>query len=285
LKNLVWRINLIYLEDIFKQDQFNAIVSTKLVRHKDPKVDIQHLYQNGEFENYQSIQEKDIFKGGAQLLSFIATEGTNCVFVGKYDIKSVSGLTHFPLRKYGVKTGFKYDLVRDENFDYLRDRLVINWGNGTRSWVQNFKYKTKSVVEILPDGHVRDFPGYLDLIISFSELKSIIDFPVANRVWKRMLSSTSGIYLILDTYTGLLYVGSAHGRNGIYGRWSDYAKDGHGGNEELRKLIDTDPQAKFRFKFSILQTLSPSLTYQEVSTYENLHKEKLGTKAHGLNLN
>jgi len=276
---------LIYLEDIFMRDQFNATVPTKLVRHKDPEVDVKNLYQTGEFEIYQAIQGKDVFKNAVQLLSFIATEGTHCVFVGKYNIKGVEGPIDFPPREYGVQTGFKYELVRDKNFDHFRERLVIDWGLATRNWVQNFRYQSKNVIELLPEGHVKDFPGYLDLIISFSELKNIIDFPVANRVWKRMLSSTSGIYLILDTYTGKLYVGSAHGRNGIYGRWSDYAKDGHGGNEELRKLIETDPQAKFRFKFSILQTLSPSLTYHEVSTYENLHKEKLGTKAHGLNLN
>jgi hypothetical protein len=260
-------------------------LSTKLVRHKDPEVDVRNLYHTGKFESYQSIQGIDVFKNAVQLLSFIATEGTHCVFVGKYNIKAVEGPVEFPPREYGVQTGFKYDLVRDENFDHLRDRLVINWGNGTRSWVQNFKSRTKSVVEILPEGHVKDFPGYLDLIISFSELKNIIDFPVANRLWKRMLLSTSGIYLILDTSTGCQYIGSAHGRNGIYGRWSDYAKDGHGGNEELRKLIQIDQEVKFRFKFSILQILSPNLTMQEVSTYENLHKEKLGTRAHGLNLN
>ena len=276
---------MIYLEDLLLHCNFDISVPTKLVRHKDPNVDINDLYTTGDFEDYQETQDREVFRGSSQILSFIATESTHCVFVGKYDVKGIEGPIQITKQRFGVKTGYKYDLKRDVRFDHLRDRLIIDWGNSGIAWVQNFRSQTKKIIELLPEGYVKEFPGYLDLLISYNELKNIINFPVANRLWKRMLSSTSGIYLILDTVNGTQYVGSAHGKDGIYGRWSDYAKNGHGGNEQLKKLIQEDPLAKFRFKFSILQTLSPVLTKLEVATYENLHKEKLGSRVHGLNSN
>ncbi|WP_369123980.1 GIY-YIG nuclease family protein [Bifidobacterium adolescentis] len=46
------------------------------------------------------------------------------------------------------------------------------------------------------------------------------------------------MYVITNTDNGKLYVGSATGRNGIYQRWKNYIDNGHGGNTELRKLVE-----------------------------------------------
>ena len=113
----------------------------------------------------------------------------------------------------------------------------------------------------------------------------MIENPTANREWHRMLGSVAGVYLILDTVTGRQYVGSAYGDGGIFARWSQYARTGHGGNAQLRALLAERPNARDDLQFSLLQTLSPSLTAREVIAYEQLHKEKLGTRAHGLNSN
>ena len=93
------------------------------------------------------------------------------------------------------------------------------------------------------------------------------------------LSSVNGIYLIRDKSSGKLYVGSAYGEDGLYGRWLNYAHNGHGGNKELKGL---DPN---QFEFSILEIIPPTSSAEEVIHRENRWKEKLGTRAFGLNAN
>jgi hypothetical protein len=100
-----------------------------------------------------------------------------------------------------------------------------------------------------------------------------------------MLGSVSGVYLILDNLTGRQYVGSAYGEGGIIARWAQYAKTGHGGNDQLQSLLSVRPTAKSDLSFSVLQTLPLTLTAREVIACEALHKQKLGTRAHGLNSN
>ena len=150
---------------------------------------------------------------------------------------------------------------------------------------QNFRPGEKEVVEVLPKGYVKEFPGFLDFVLRFDELKTMIENPTANREWHRMLGSVAGVYLVLDALTGRQYVGSAYGDAGIIARWSQYARTGHGGNTQLMALFSERPNARNDLRFSILQTLSSSLTAREVIAYERLHKEKLGTRAHGLNSN
>ena len=113
----------------------------------------------------------------------------------------------------------------------------------------------------------------------FTDLKKLIQFPDTNLTWVKALSSVNGVYLIKDQKSGKLYIGSAYGDKGIYGRWSAYAKNGHGGNQELMGL---DPD---NFKFSILEIVPATTTAQGVIDCENLWKEKLGTRLFGLNKN
>ena len=58
-----------------------------------------------------------------------------------------------------------------------------------------------------------------------------------------------------------------------------YAKNGHGGNKELKKL---DPA---NFQFSILEIVPATATAETVIECENRWKEKLGTRQFGLNIN
>ncbi|MCR4297376.1 MAG: isochorismatase family protein [Gallionella sp.] len=81
--------------------------------------------------------------------------------------------TQYP--EMNVSSVYVYNLVRDKRFDALSERLVIDWGAGTRSWVQNFKQGGKEVVEVLPKGYVKEFPGFLDFILRFDELKTMIE--------------------------------------------------------------------------------------------------------------
>jgi hypothetical protein len=87
-----------------------------------------------------------------------------------------------------------------------------------------------------------------------------------------MLSSVSGVYLILDTKSDRQYVGSAYGVNGIRARWSAYVRKPSGGDLLLVNLLSTTPEASANFQFSILRVLESGATRDEVLTHEALLK-------------
>jgi hypothetical protein len=99
------------------------------------------------------------------------------------------------------------------------------------------------------------------------------------------LSAVNGIYLILDKKTGLQYIGSASGKDGIWGRWSDYSKTVHGNNKSLIELLKNDETYKNNFQWTILSTLPSNLNKEEIDDYETMYKVKLGSKTFGLNMN
>ncbi|WP_307151037.1 GIY-YIG nuclease family protein [Robertmurraya andreesenii] len=185
-----------------------------------------------------------------------------------------------------LNDNYYYEMIEEPLLDDLKERLVIDWGAGTRSWHQWLNInKPKEIVEIFPVGYYDSFPGFLEFILDSDDLLRIVNFPDSNKEWHKMLSSVAGIYLIVDSKTGKQYVGSAYGKEGILGRWKHYAQTKHGGNEVLKTILEENPQSFKHFKFTILRTLQKELTKNEVIKYESLYKEKLGTRAFGLNLN
>jgi hypothetical protein len=127
--------------------------------------------------------------------------------------------------------------------------------------------------------------NYLDFSLMFSELRDIVSHSSANSVWRDTLSAVGGVYLILDTKKGDQYVGSASGINGIFGRWSDYVfadSYGHGGNERLKPIAAA--RREYDLQFTILNIV-PLANKQAILRSECLWKEKLGTRAFGLNPN
>ncbi|HRJ80232.1 MAG TPA: GIY-YIG nuclease family protein, partial [Cyclobacteriaceae bacterium] len=129
------------------------------------------------------------------------------------------------------------------------------------------------------------FRGSLqDFILNFDELKEIVTNGYGD--WKRMLSGAKGIYLISDTKTGKLYVGSAYGEDGIWGRWNSYVStNGHGGNKQLKELIAKKADYAKNFQFSVLMILPKTITADQAIEKERLFKNKLGTNSFGLNSN
>jgi hypothetical protein len=169
-------------------------------------------------------------------------------------------------------------------FESLQDRVVIDWGKGTKSWVQ--KMRNKEVIELIPEGRARDpFTDYHEFVLSHDELVQILKHPEANREWQARLSAVAGIYMILASTTGEQYIGSAHGTEGIWGRWKSYATNGHGGNVLLRSLVDQNPQYPRAFRYTLLHVLPKTYSRAEVLKWERLFKQKLGTRAKGLNAN
>jgi hypothetical protein len=97
--------------------------------------------------------------------------------------------------------------------------------------------------------------------------------------------SVQGVYLIADSRNGKLYVGKADGGERILGRWSQYARDGHGGNAALRQLAGLDPAHARHFQFSILRVFGPSVPTAEVDEAESHYKRALLTRTHGMKRN
>jgi len=276
---------MITIQELLFNRGLDKTARIKLVRHKDPSCDLYEDYKTNpeKFLAYQSSQAKPIFHGLDYIVSFIGeTDGTLSRFIGVYQVLNEQENSEYSTdNPYGGKK-YSYEIQEISGFEDLKDRIIIKWTNPISyiQWVKN----EMEVIEIHPGLHYKQFTDYFDYILNFDELKEIVTNQYKD--WKRMLSVTKGIYLISDTTTGKLYVGSAYGENGIWGRWSDYVKtNGHGNNKTLKDLIEKDPAHGNHFHFSILMLLPSTITPDEAIKKERLFKNKLGTNSFGLNNN
>lgn len=278
------------LLDMYNLDMTKNI---KVARHRDTRdVNVHQLFASDHFELYQSYQETNKFKGCEYLVSCLGIEHSQALFVGVYRVKSTNVVNGFPTDvtvpfsgKAKNESKYRYDLEKLPGFEDLENRLVIKWSGVGQAWCVKIDTMENEVVQILPKGYVRDFPGYLDINLSYMELKGIMKDPNANIIWHKMLSAVGAVYLILDTSDGRQYVGSASGKEGLLGRWKDYALNGHGNNTLLKELIENDKEHIHHFRYTILQTYPNSLTRNEIIREERKYKEKLGSRAYGLNSN
>lgn len=258
----------------------------KLVRHKDRRLDLYSLYRSDRkaFLDYQCSQKADVFKGCKYVVAFIGEEGLSSRFIGVYELV---GKTEQPdtikISNQQFVSRFKYTMQEVNGYEDLKERVIIRWNNAI-SWHQWAKNEME-VLEISPGLHYKRFTDYFDLILTFTELQEIVVNGYSD--WRNVLSAVKGVYLITDTNTGKLYVGSAYGDDGIYGRWKEYvATNGHGGNKALKELIDKDWEYGVKhFQFSILMLLPKTITADEAIRKEQLFKRKLGTNSFGLNNN
>lgn len=131
---------------------------------------------------------------------------------------------------------------------------------------------------------ITDFLGFDNVNINHETLRLIINDEIPS--WKSALSNVKGIYLITDKSTGKHYVGSACGEMCIWQRWSEYAKNGHGGNTELKELLRVNgDDHKFNFRYSVLEICNMSLGNEYILDRENYWKQVLMTREFGLNNN
>ena len=120
--------------------------------------------------------------------------------------------------------------------------------------------------------------------IPYGELRLVVD-DSRYRDWRTALAAVKGIYLITDMTDGRLYVGKADGPDGILGRWTTYAYDGHGGNVALRELAGFNPDHPGHYQFSILRVFEPNTLQSEVGAAEAHYKRALLSVEFGLNKN
>lgn len=277
----------ITIQELLGNRGIDVEAAIKLVRHKTSARDLLYLYKTDKvaFLQYQARQGKDVFGKCAYIVSFIGEEGTRARFVGVYKILGTRELPQELMNIDGTYYKYEYAYAEVSGFENLIERIIVDWGNGTQAWHQHYA-NLKEVIEIHPGLNYRQFNDYFDFILSFQELKEIIETPYMD--WKKMLKATNGIYLIHDTSDGKQYIGSATSEDdGIWGRWSQYiSTNGHGGNKLLKDLVTNDPSHALKyFQFTLLMLLPKTITRPQAIEKEKLFKEKLGTKAYGLNLN
>jgi hypothetical protein len=267
------------LLDLFQFERFRGQRNVKVLRHSDSRLDLWELRNRGgsAFERYQNGQTWDVFGRAQYVVSFIAERNRFAKFVGIWEVLSK--------RKKRAK-GFLYRTKELRGFEDLESRLIIRWGEGTRSWSQWLhRQGNKDVIEILPPHSVMEFLGYYDFHLRYGDLREMINHPESNREWQRMLSAVSGVYLIVDQISGKQYVGSAYGNGGIWSRWKSYAKSPSGGNRLLVNLLEKSRGREHHFQFSIMRVLEPGAMKADVLAHETMVKEKLGSRAFGLNAN
>ena len=263
----------------------------KMVRHKDSRLDLHELYRNDRsaFLAYQSSQSRPVFHDVDFIASFVGEDNNNARFIGVYRINGSLertdplDLAHYPTANPLLLTRYFYPMEEEPGYDDLKEWVIVQWRNPI-AWHQWFS-NTMEIVELSQGLHYRRFTDYLDFVLSFDELTEI----VTNRYedWHRTLSNINGVYLICDNHTGRLYVGSAYGTEGVWGRWAEYvATGGNGGNKSLMELTAADPlYASKHFLFSLLMLLPKTVTPEEAIRKEQLFKRKLGTLTCGLNNN
>jgi hypothetical protein len=152
-------------------------------------------------------------------------------------------------------------------------RLVIDWGPGTRTWIQRADNQDKPILELRRSFHEPPFPGFLEFMTALS---SVMKLP---RSWVAALSAGRGVYLLTCPKTKEQYVGSATGTGGFLQRWEEYAATGHGGNVALKSREPSD------YQISILEVAGSSATDTDILAMESRWKRKLQSREMGLNHN
>ena len=123
------------------------------------------------------------------------------------------------------------------------------------------------------------------MLLTYNELKEIVENTTDYELWQTALSAINAVYLIVDMETGSQYVGSAYGKDGLLGRWRFYVDSLHGNNKLMKDLICKHPDRYKHFQFSVLQILSKSTPDEEIIHAEALWKKKLCSVQFGMNDN
>lgn len=176
-----------------------------------------------------------------------------------------------------------FDLRPSEALSALTNRLVVEWSKDAVNWAKSGESASAFPVVEIADPEVVAFPGFDNVLLTYGDLRMMIE-DSRYAAWRTALGSVQGIYLIADTLNGKLYVGKADGGERILGRWSQYAKDAHGGNVALKELA-VDPSHRQHLQFSILRVFGPSVPTAEVDAAEAHYKRAMLTRKFGLNRN
>ena len=258
-----------------KRDELSKYKLHLAIGRKNKKEPLYELFK-GTFEPWQGWQSKKNFERDF-ILAVIYYGRDEWMFGGIYKRKGVRWL----------EDHFEYDTELLDIGKDLIGRAIVNFHRpGRQSYLYLEKWGEQlKVVEIQRKPYsVKEFPGYENVIIDFDLLKTIIEKEEPS--WKTALSSVKGVYIITDKSNGKVYVGSAYGESSFWSRWASYTKDGHGGNKELKRIIDKKGlEYASNFQFSILEIRSSITDNEEIIRRESYWKDVLKSIEFGYNEN
>ena len=279
---------ILYFSDVLRKVGLDP-AKVKLIRHALTDKGFKSCYDKNMVLEYTRQQKSGFSKNYDYWCVFISGKGTlaklfACYRVGNSVPDTPDAMPKdFPHPEWFQGENAYFDL---EHIDLLKDyegRLTIDWGNSARMWHQ--KGTTGKPIVAIQADEKKVFSGFENLILTYDELKEIVENPTIYEAWHTALSSVNAIYLIVDQETGKQYVGSAYGKDGLLGRWSCYVNSLHGNNKLMKELICAYPESYHHFQFSILQILPKTATDDEVIQTESLYKKKLLTIPFGMNDN
>jgi hypothetical protein len=256
----------------------------RLARHQDTRTPGRSIYATWkspggpeQVEEYQAVQDRDRFEVGGFVAGFLVTPPprNETLFIGLYQVLSVARCesgSREALTGIDVTGLYRYEMARDGRLDEYKERLVIEWGPGTRSWCQRASRQSKPI-RAISDQQEPPFPGFAQFCVD------VHDVPGIYPGWQERLREVKGIYVLVDKETGKQYVGSAKGYDSLWGRFSDYARTGDGGNVELKLRKGA------RYQIGVLQVVDLSLPDHSIEEIEGWWKRKLMSREHGLNRN
>lgn len=188
-----------------------------------------------------------------------------------------------------VDDGVGYEATELEQYRKYYGRVIIKYHKTMQAQGVFYKNVKDDLVvnQILPatfEGD--DFPGYDKVRLSYSQLATIIN--TNKRDWIAALSGQKAVYLITDMSNGKLYVGSATGKSEmLLQRWKNYMENGHGGNKELKDLVEREgfDYVKKNFQYSILENFNSKADDNYIFERESWWKDTLQSRTFGYNAN
>ena len=281
---------ILFFSDVLRKVGLDP-AKVKMIRHVMTDENFKECYKANMVREYTSHQKANFSKGYEYWVTFTSDSGTLAKLYSLYrvggsvpDTEDIipEGLPLREAKRFQGQNAF-YHLEPADLLKEYEGKLIIDWGNSARMWHQKGTTE-KPIISLQPD-EKKVFAGYEDLILTYDQLKEIIENPSLYEAWHTALSSVYAIYLIVDRENGRQYVGSAYGEDGLLGRWSCYVKTHHGNNKLMKEVVCNYPDRYHNFQFSILQILPKTLTPEEVINTESLYKRKLLSIDFGMNDN
>lgn len=239
------------------------------------KPDVFNAYQQTQGARLEAVMQS--LENVGHVASFIGVEPGKAHFAGLYRIGSSRAMTmtrywkvpaYLEMKAFGMRgfTGDRpavrwFDLQITKFYSTWHGKLVVGWPKPEISWWRRAHRNEFPVVAVLEENSFHEeMPEWSAIDLTWKELA------VIPQRWQAALAEWRGVYYIFDTEARLGYVGSAYGKENIFGRWKNYAASGHGGNKLLRKL---DP---LNLRFTILQRVSPDMDAKDIIVIEQSWK-------------
>jgi len=240
------------------------------------------LNSRDKYDLFCRIQRSKNFGKQKHVAHFVSTPKKETMFTGFYTLRQKKPVWRGLIDPFYGKDTFDmkfkndhviiYDVTRVSKFDVYQGKLFVEWGKEL-AWSQIAGNSPKLVLAIEREFSEPVFPSFGNFACMSNEVSSL------HKSWQAILSVNRGIYILVHVKTGSQYVGSATGDNGFLGRWLEYEANGHGGNKLLKKLSQKE------FQIGILEVSSSLETSEDILKKEGVWKEKLGSRAFGLNSN